>query len=264
MKFFSISRISFFVCFFTAFLLVITYEKGGLIYSKVETKIVDATAPVVNASSRGLNYIVRAIDNIESFFVTFSENKKLKGRNDYLEYYFYLYQEIEAENKQLKQTLNFANQLPYNYVSAMVISRNNASANQQVIINAGLEHGLKQGQMVLANNQLIGRIIQVSRYNSKVLLLTDYRSGIPVISANSRIKFIVAGQDTKYLLGKYLNEQTQLQAGELVITSGDNIEIAPNIIVGSVLKEENNFYVKPNIDFDQLEFVQILQLNHEK
>ena len=176
----------------------------------------------------------------------------------------YLYQEIEAENKQLKQTLNFANQLPYNYVSAMVISRNNASANQQVIINAGLEHGLKQGQMVLANNQLIGRIIQVSRYNSKVLLLTDYRSGIPVISANSRIKFIVAGQDTKYLLGKYLNEQTQLQAGELVITSGDNIEIAPNIIVGSVLKEENNFYVKPNIDFDQLEFVQILQLNHEK
>ncbi len=263
MKFFSISRISFFVCFFIALLLVMTYEKGGLVYNKIETTVTDFTAPVISTSSSGLDFISKLGHNIKSFFITFAENKKLKEQNNSLEHYFFLYKEIEAENKQLKQMLNFTNQLPYKYVSAKVIGRNNISSNQQVIINAGLEQGISKWQMVLANNQLIGRIVQVSQHNAKVLLLTDYSSGIPVITINSRVKFIAVGQDDKYLLCKYLSEQPQLQDGELVVTSGDNIDIAANIIVGSILKDGNDFYVKPNIDFDQLEFVQILQLNHD-
>ncbi len=263
MKFFSISRVSFFICFLVALLLVVTYEKGGFIYNKIETKVIDLTAPVMSASSSGLDFVSQFASNVKSFFITFAENKKLKERNNSLEYYFYLYKEIEAENKQLKAVLNFANQLPHKYISARIIGRNNTSPNQQIIIDAGLEQGIAKWQMVLANNQLIGRVVQVSQHNAKVLLLTDYSSGIPVVSVNSRVKFIAAGQDTKYLFCKYLSEQPQLQEDELVVTSGDNIDIAANIMVGSIIKDGNDFYVKPNIDFDQLEFVQILQLNHD-
>ncbi len=75
---------------------------------------------------------------------------------------------------------------------------------------------------------------------------------------NSRSKFIAGGRANNELSCNYLNDK-KLDEHELVITSGDNELIIPNIIIGTVFKRDNFFYVKPNIDFSQIEFVQILQ-----
>lgn len=171
---------------------------------------------------------------------------------------------MEAENIRLKQELNFAEQLPDKSVSARIIGRSNNGLLQQIIVDAGSEAGLNKWQMVLANNQLIGRVVQVSKNYSKILLLTDLASRIPVMTVNSRTKFIAAGEMNKYLSCKYLNEHQQLQEVELVVTNGDDVEIPANIIVGAIIKQDNNFYIKPNLDFDQLEFVQILQTKQDE
>ena len=58
---------------------------------------------------------------------------------------------------------------------------------------------------------------------------------------------------------KYLNEQAELNIGEIIVTSGDNQAISPGIIVGSISKQGDNFYIKPMVDFNKIEFIRIIQ-----
>ncbi len=259
MKFFNLNHLSFIICLVIAILIMVSYDKNQPIYSKIEAKILDFTAPVMNITSSGLYFMSNITQDIGSFFTSFQEHKKLKERNDFLESYFYLYKQTEAENRQLKNELKFVNQLEHKYITAQIIARNNNAFNQQITINAGTQQGLEKWQVVLANNQLIGRIVQLSKNTAKILLITDQVSRIPATAINSRTKFIIAGASSNYLTCKYLNAQQELQEGELVVTNGDDSNIAAGIMVGSIFKEDGIFYVKPNLDFNNIEFVKILQ-----
>jgi rod shape-determining protein MreC len=259
LKIFSNTRLTFSICIIISILTMVTYTRSNSVYIYIEGKILDSVAPIMRSIDINTSFISNLTSNLNKLSSTFEENKKLKERNDFLEYYFYMYKQIEGENKLLKESLNFNKDLPYKYQTAQVIGRSNTASNQQLIINSGLNQGIKKEQIVLLKNQLLGRVIQANKNTAKVLLITDPNSRIPVVSTDSRTKFMVSGQVTNYLNCKYLNEHPNLESGDLVITNGDNQEITAGIIVGSILKEGNTFYVKPNIDFDKIEFVQIIK-----
>lgn len=260
MKSLNKNYIAFILCIMLSITIMINYDSEKPVFTRVEKGLLDLSAPVMKIASSSIYFF----SNITDFFITKEENTKLKARNDFLEYYFYLYKQTEAENNRLKEELSFSKALTYKYSTAQIIAKNNSSLSQQIIIDNGLKQGLKKGQLVLSKNQLIGRIIWLSENTAKILLITDAISRIPVTSIDSRIKFIAAGQATNYLICKYLMDQNLLKEGELVVTNGDSKSIVPGIIIGSIFKEEDKFYVKPNINLDKLEFVQILQMDQDE
>ncbi len=259
MKFFSASRIAFIICVSIACFSIINHDLKHPIYSNIESKIIELVAPAMKATSSATYFFSEIGEVIDRFFASAEEVKRLKEKNEFLEHYFYLYKQIKAENKIFRKELNFNRDPVYKYITAQVIGRTNNTGIQQIIIDAGENQGIKKGQFVLANNELVGRVVWLTSNSAKILLLSDQLSRIPAISINSRDKFIVAGQATNYFACKYLNEKPLLQEGELVITSGQDTSIISGIIIGSIFKEDNNFYVKPNINFDKIEFVQVLQ-----
>ena len=258
MKNINFSKISFIICFIIALLITANYDRNSPFYNTIKSTILDITEPVLTTSSSALYVVSDFISNIGNIFTVFKDNKKLKERNDFLEYYFYLYKQQDGENKELRKMLNLNSKIEYNYISGQVISRSNSDLHQEIIVNAGEKDGVKKWQMVLAGNNLIGRVIDTSKNTANILLITDYDSRIPAIGVNSRTKFIAGGGATNELSCNYLNDY-QLQEYELVTTSGDSESIIPNIIIGTVFKNNNAFYIKPNVDFSQIEFVQILQ-----
>ena len=264
MKFLNFGSFPFIICLLCAIALMINYNPNSSLYTNIEARIFDLTQPIMSSSSVVLHSLEDISSNINAFFTVFAENKQLKERNDFLEPYFYLYKQTEAENKQLKEDLHFSKNISYNYITAEVIGRTNHTLTQQIIIDSGAKQGIAKWQVVLFHDQLVGRVVQVHHNTAKILLLTDPTSSIPVTTINSKIKFIATGQSTNYLICKYLNEQHSLQEGELVVTNGDNELITPNVIIGSIFKEDNIFYIKPIIDFDKLQFVQILQFNQHE
>jgi rod shape-determining protein MreC len=259
LKIFNNNRIAFAICMIISVLILVTYTRSNTVYAYMEGKILDSVAPIMQSINVNVSFISKLTNNINKLSSTFEENKKLKERNDFLEYYFYVYKQIEGENKLLKDSLNFNKDIPYEYQTAQVIGRSNTAFNQQLIINAGSNQGIEKEQIVLLKNQLLGRVIRANQNTAKILLITDPNSHIPVISTNSRTKFMASGKVTDYLDCKYLNEQPNLEDEDLVITNGDNQAIKAGIIVGSIFKEGDTFYVKPNIDFDKIEFVQIIK-----
>lgn len=244
--------------------MILNLQNDNPIKNQIETEIMDSTAPVMEVSSSSI-YLFRGIrEDIKSFFGSSEKIKNLEERNKFLEDYFYLYKQLKAENILLRDELSFQENLSHKSITARVIGRIN-SVSQQIIINSGSDQALEKGQLVLSRGQLLGRVVWVGKNSAKVLLITDQASRIPAMVIDSRDKFIASGQLNNYLLCKYLNESPSFKAGELVVTNGDNLFITPGIIIGSIIEENNTFYVKPNIDFEKVELVQILQVrDHEK
>jgi rod shape-determining protein MreC len=259
MKFVSKSRLSFIISLVIAIFILIGYKTDRLSYGYIDAKIADFIAPIERISSSSLYTITNFIDRIGSFFSTFKENNKLKKINSTLEKYHYLYEQLEEENKQLREELNFAKNLEHKYITAQVIARDNSGGHQQITVNIGREQGVMSEQIAVLHDQLIGRVTRVTNNTATILLLSDKDSRVPVISLQSKVKCIAAGLSTDYLSCKYLNEQAELNIGEIIVTSGDNQAISPGIIVGSISKQGDNFYIKPMVDFNKIEFIRIIQ-----
>ncbi len=259
LKFINKSRLSFVICFIIAVAILFSHSISISFYKALQENLTQLIAPIEKASSSTLYSFKKFPNHIDSFFMNIEEHKQLKERNAQLEHYFFLYKQVELENKQLRDSLNFAQSLQKKYITAQVIARNNSSIRQNIIIDAGLEHGVTKGQIAIANNQLIGRVTEVNSRTATILLLIDKTSRIPANSLESKTKFIVTGLSTDDLSCKYLDEHVELIEGELIVTSGETLSITPGIIIGTIIKKDNNFYIKPTIDFHKIEFIHLIQ-----
>ena len=92
------------------------------------------------------------------------------------------------------------------------------------------------------------------------MLITDINSSVPVKTLSQDIQAIVSGQSNSLLLKlKFIKENQVPRIGEILVTSGNADMFPPNIAVGKVYKIENNVvYVKPFVDFNKLEFVNVV------
>jgi rod shape-determining protein MreC len=258
MRFIGKRRLYFIICLLISISILVGYKVNNSSYNNIIAKVADFIAPVEESAASMFYFVAHTKDELSAIFTTASESIALKKRNEYLESYYYLYKKVKSENKQLRFDLSFIENLEHNYVTAQVIARNNNMALQQIIVNIGRLQGVRHGQLAIARNQLLGRVVHLTDNTSTILLLSDNLSRIPAVSLDSKAKCIVAGNSSKFLTCTYLNEYSQLKDGELIVTSSDSIEITPGIIIGSIFIEKDRFYIKPIIDFEKIEFLQIL------
>ena len=92
---------------------------------------------------------------------------------------------------------------------------------------------------------MIGRVLKVMNDISSVILINDSRSKIPVITSSSRIRAILAGNNSNIMKLIYLPKDHNIKKGDMVFTSGDGDTLPPGHLVGIVSNiDANNIYVK--------------------
>ena len=110
------------------------------------------------------------------------------------------------------------------------------------IINSGSNKEIKNGMAVLDGKNFIGRIVDVNFFSSRVLLVTDLNSKIPVSIEPSGHQAILSGRGTKEPTLEYLPKNHQVQSGNKVYTSGKEGIFAPGIPIGEVkIDAKENF-----------------------
>ncbi|MFU7502860.1 MAG: rod shape-determining protein MreC [Candidatus Tisiphia sp.] len=165
---------------------------------------------------------------------------------------------IQSENKELKKLLSVVEEEQYNYVSAKLLSVSLNPFSKTVLVSAGVRHGVEVDQIVTNSEGLVGRVIQVSNNYSKIILVNDVNSRIPITTVSSKEKGIMSGygNGSKIL---YLPKTHLVQKGEKVITSGYGNVYPYGITVGYVKKANaEKVLVKPVVDLSKTEFVSIL------
>jgi rod shape-determining protein MreC len=228
--------------------------------NNIQNNMINITTSTHELSSNILLYIKNIPSNISSFFYTYQENKDLKYQINEFTSIKNMNDILEAENIELKKTLNFFENKSHNDISAKIIASYNIMSQDVILLSAGANQGVKINQPVINQYGLIGRIIEVYDTSAKILVITDKKSRIPVIFNNSRKYAVVSGGNRECLKVNYIENNNDILDNELVITSGDGGIMPPGIVIGKAIKKENDICVQPSFKDNHFEFVIIKNL----
>jgi len=211
------------------------------------------------------NFITREIRALLRFHINYKENIRLNKEIEQIKKEITAMRELELENKRLKQLLDFKQSIRPKLVAARVIAKDAANYSSSIIIDKGLRHKLKQGQVVLNHYGLVGRIIEPYNDSSKVLLITDPRLSVSCIVQRTRLQAIASGSLGGRLIMRYIDRDFDLQTGDFVITSGLTQNYPKGIAVGRIVEVGKEFgglslyaVVKPAVEFSKLEEVLVV------
>jgi len=209
---------------------------------------------VVSWPSKGFKSVVSTVANHQNLY---NEIIKLKEENAQLQEQIYDPGFLIFENKQLRQLLDEQVTSSANFVSARVILDKQSPYLNSFIINSGSNKEIKNGMAVLDGKNFVGRIVDVNFFSSRVLLVTDLNSKIPVSIEPSGHQAILSGRGTKEPTLEYLPKNHTVQSGNKVYTSGKEGIFTPGIPIGEVRMSNEKNSVSLFSDISQIVFINI-------
>jgi len=211
-------------------------------------------AIVASFPSKSINIFVNFVDNHLSLY---SNYKELIKENDKLKNNISQTGFLELENSQLRKLIEEQINSPANLVSARVILDKQSPYLNSFVINIGANKNIKNGMAVLDGKNFIGRVVDVNFFSSRVLLITDLNSKIPVLSEPSGNHAILSGHGANEPTLEYLPENYTIQNGDKIYTSGKEGIFSPGIPVGEAKIENDMIKVLLFSDLSQITFINI-------
>ncbi len=209
-----------------------------------------------------LNGTIAVLKNMIPFASLREENRILRSRIDLLNRKIEELKVVDDENNRLKDLLGFRKAIPYTTVPAQVIGRDPSNWSNSLIIDKGVNYGIKKNMAVLSTKGLVGRVVEVGRYSAKILLISDPNSKVGAVIRRNRQGGILVGRPDGECKMVYIALDSDVAAGDLVITAGFGSIFPKGILIGKVTrigKEPGRMYkyaiVRPSQDLSKLEEV---------
>ena len=243
--------------FFSTFIIVLSSLdfKAISITKSVIKEIVYRSSFIVSIPE---NFIKSSYLNLNEYTNFYKEYKITKEELDQLKSESISTKIIKSENDELKSLID-GYTITSNKILAKVIVDHESPFLRSIVINKGSKEKIKIGTNIYDRSYLVGRVIEVNYTNSRVLLLTDLNSNIPVSITPGNVQAIVVGNGKKKGEIKYIKNDLidKIDDKGIAYTSGTGSIFKSGIPVGTVdLKDKNkkiliNFYS----DFTQLKYV---------
>ena len=241
------------------FLIMLIGKADLAIIKKINIIISDLSSPIVSSISNQTKIISNSFNYLSNTASLKEENKNLHLENMKLKKYKILSNMYESENLLLKNQLNLVPQEIPNFITVRAISAPGNVFAHSLLINSGRKVGIEKGNAVLFNGIFIGQIVSVGNNSSRVLLISDVNSMIPVVVSNNRIPSILTGENLILPSLKFLPNNVKLNHGSIVQTSGHGGLLPTGLPIGTVVKHSpEKYYVKPLIDLNLIDYLQVL------
>ena len=178
--------------------------------------------------------------------------------------------EVETENEQLRTLLEFSQTNPsFDYRGGQIIARvlgdSASSFTHPIQIDLGEQHGIAPGMPVVTERGLVGRIFHVYSHTSDIMLITDPRSSVNVMTQASRAPGILNGRAGGPPVMELIPPEVEISVGEIIITSGLGGHFPKGLVVGQivdVVKNDDLMFqtaiIQPTVDFDRMELVLVI------
>jgi len=204
------------------------------------------------------------VGSVNEHINLYSNYNKLKIENNELRNSISKSDFLELENTQLRRLIEEQISSSSNLVSSRIMMDKQSPYLNSLIINIGSNKNIKNGMAVLDGKNFIGRIVDVNFFSSRVLLVTDLNSKIPVIIEPSGHHAILSGHGEKALSLQYLPQNHNIKDGDKVYTSGKEGIFSTGIPVGVVKIENEVITVLLFSDLSQITFINVDLGNLEK
>lgn len=206
-------------------------------------KLLKAGRILANSIIFPFKYATSAVYNgVTSGTVNFIRLKGIQKENELLnkqilEYQarLLLFSDLEKDNKKLRDMLSFkANYFGAKLMPAEIIARSGSSWFEVIEINRGSSDKIVPDSAVINEEGLVGRVLEVFRSSSRVLLITDPSSAVSVVDLETGEMGIITGNLFGPLSIKYMSANAQIKVGDKIITSGMSDIFPRGMLVGSV------------------------------
>ena len=206
------------------------------------------------------NFVRNSVTSIFEYTTFFKKYEKNKDELNKLKSNFVSNEIIQYENQELKVLID-------DYISssnkilAKIIVDHDSPFLKSIIINKGSKDDIKIGTNIYDQSYLVGRVIEVNYKTSRVLLLSDLNSNVPVTIAPQNIQAIVTGSGDNFGQIKYIKAglSDELVDDSIVYTSGTGAIFKSGVPIGKLRSDKigssNRYNVEFYSDFTQLKYV---------
>lgn len=241
--------------------------------STFESIVKDVVVEIQKITYMPVKNFNTVISDYKSLKKVLEENKILKSNVDKIE-------SLEAENNELKQEINdMKNELniehvlsDYDYLNAIVVSRNASTWYNNLTIDKGSHNGIKEGMVVINSTGVIGKTTNVSTFSSDVKLITttdtNNKISVTIQSNGKKLTGLINGYDykTKNLEIEGISNTDTVSVGDQVYTSGLGGVFPSGILIGKVKSITTDVYdlskiinVEPSANFEDINYVTVLK-----
>jgi rod shape-determining protein MreC len=261
----AVQRLAFLLLVGASAALLVLGKADVALIQKVRVMVTDAATPVLDVVSEPVAALNRGIDEVEGLVSLREENARLREQNRRLLQWQAVARRLEQENSLLRTQLNVDPDPEVSSVTARVIGDSGGPFVRTMLLNAGRDTGVSQGQAVVTGDGLVGRVAQVGVHSARILLVTDLNSRIPVVIEGGRHRAVMAGDNSRRPKLEFLPTSAQVSAGDRVVTSGHGGLFPPGIPIGVVAELKDGVpRVQAFVDWDRIEVVRVLRYNVPK
>ena len=278
----NVSRDDFVIAIRSAFLKKQTKQKFSLL-SLITLSIIililsSFDYKIIKTVRSGINEII-----YRGSFVISAPEKIVKNLNTEIRNHFGLYSNLKKLEKELNEyrsqkisldILKFENQkfrqqlddylISTEIVFSKIIIDNKSPFLRSIVINKGSRDGIKSGMAVLDQQYLVGKVIEVNFGTSRVLLLSDINSNIPITISPGNLLAIATGTGKDQAKVNFLKKThfDKITNDSLVYSSGTGGLIKSGVPIGRITNFDSKIDEDINIeffsDFSQLQYVSVV------
>jgi rod shape-determining protein MreC len=227
-------------------------------------------SPFINISSQ-ISAAVRSVwTNYIELHGTREENSRLQETIRQLSLQQQQMEEMREENNRLHQLLSVTQLSPITTLGARVVARTPDFLSNVLYIDRGQKDGIRLNAPVMSGLGIVGRIVLVSNGDSQVQLITNPDASIGVMLEKTRLPGVLRGSGNSLLEMNYISNTEQVEAGDLVVTSGLDGVYPKGLPVGRVVESRkgNSVFliikVEPSTDLIHLEEVSVMNGGQKK
>jgi rod shape-determining protein MreC len=231
-------------------------------FNALKGAALDVTSPIASGGRSVARFFGGIVDSVGNYVQAGSQNAELKRRLQEQRRRLIEAQATELENKRLKALLRLTGETRDPVAVTRIVGSSFASVRRLATLSAGASSGVRPGQPVRSADGLVGRVIEAGRWASRVLLVADSASNVPVRLVRDGTPAIATGHGDGTIDLKTLEVgRNPFRRGDVLVTSGVGGVYPPDIPVAVVVSVQGDrTLAKPLADPSNVEYAMVLDI----
>lgn len=227
---------------------------------RFRAQVVDRVVPNFDWAMAPVTATVNILRDFQSYQRIYQQNQELRRELQQMKAWKEAALQLEQENARLLDLNNVQLDRRLTYVTGVVLADSGSPFRQSVLINVGSRDGIVDGWAAMDGLGLVGRIAGVGRATSRVVLLTDTSSRIPVTIQPSGQRALLMGDNSAVPYVDFIEAPDRVRPGDRVMTSGDGGVFPAGLLVGQLAQDPGGrMRVRLAADYERLEFLRVLR-----
>lgn len=200
------------------------------------------------------------VSELQSYSSLFEQNQRLRQEIQKMKAWKEAAIQLEQQNARLLDLNGVRIDPKLTHVTGQVLADSGSRFRQSVLINVGRRDGIQEGWSAMDGIGLVGRISGVGERTSRVLLLNDSASRIPVSIQPSGQRALLSGDNSPFPILDFIEDSDVVRPGDRIISSGDGGVFPGDLLVGYVVQgAKGTLRARLSADYKQLRFLRVLR-----